>query len=386
MSGLIVKPRSRIFHGHEWVFSSEVKTFFGDPQPGDTISLKDYRDRPLGTAIFQPNSQVVARRFSRRKQSIDYEFLHRRISQAITLRENYPTLASSPHRIVWSDSDGLPGVIVDRYGEHVILQVNTLAMYQNLELIGEVLKELLSPLSLTLCNYAQELVSEGLAQETRTLYGEAQKTFLTQVGDTRFEIDVYQPKSLLALDQIDTHSNLLQYVKGKRVLVLYSGNGVLATGCAKAGATQVTAVDRSEDTLPLLTQNTQINGVAIESIQYDVLAFLKRCDSQYDTILIDLSHNNIPTKKLKDLLKTFKELHTRSIELLHKDGILSTLSSHPQIQQQDLLELAIDAAVSAKKTLRLLSSHQQRADHPILPAMCETFSLKGHTLQLAPSR
>ncbi len=392
MSGLIVKPRSRIFHGHEWVFSSEVKTFFGDPQPGDTITLKDYRDRPLGTAIFQPHSQVVARRFSRRKQSIDHEFLQRRISQAIELRENYPTLESSPCRLVWSDSDGLPGVIVDQYGEHILLQVSTLAMYQKLELIVEVLTKLLSPTSITLCNHAHELVSEGIPQETRTLYGEDQKTFLTQVGSTHFEVDVYQPESLLPLQQLDlynslhSHAALQQYIKGKNVLILYAGNGALATSCAKAGATKVTAVDRCEHTQTLLKRNAELNSASIDSIQFDVLAFLKRCDSHYDAVIIDLSRSTVPTKKLKDLLKNLKELHTRSLELLTKDGTLTTLSAHPQVHQRELLELIVDSAVSAKKTLRLLTTHQQRADHPILPAMSETCSFKGYTLQLAPNR
>jgi 23S rRNA (cytosine1962-C5)-methyltransferase len=120
MAGIIIKPRSRIFQGHDWVYASEIQKTFGDPQPGDVISLKDFRDRPLGTAIYNPESQIVARRISRRKQKLDREFFERRIGQAIAQRERSdidPRLA----RLVWSESDGLPGIVVDCYGDHVVL-------------------------------------------------------------------------------------------------------------------------------------------------------------------------------------------------------------------------------------------------------------------------
>jgi len=111
MAGIIIKPRSRIFHGHDWVYRSEILKTFGDPEAGEVITMKDYRDRPLGCAIYNPNSQIVARRISRRKQKLDAEFFNRRISQAIELRKSSgvdPELC----RIVWSESDALPGVIV----------------------------------------------------------------------------------------------------------------------------------------------------------------------------------------------------------------------------------------------------------------------------------
>ena len=138
MAGIIIKPRSRIFHGHDWVYASEIQKTFGAPEPGDVITLKDFRDRPLGTAIYNPESQIVARRISRRKQKLDSEFFERRIGQAIALRERSgidPRLA----RLVWSESDGLPGMVVDCYGDHVVLQTLTLAMYLRRELIAEAL-------------------------------------------------------------------------------------------------------------------------------------------------------------------------------------------------------------------------------------------------------
>src|SRR2546421_1689781 len=126
MAGIVVKPRARILHGHDWVFSSEVLKVFGNPADGDVISLKDGKDHLVGSAIYNSKSQIVARRFSRRKQDLDQDFFKRRIAQAIEYRQRRrvdPNLC----RLVWSESDGLPGIVLDRYGEHVVLQTLTLA-------------------------------------------------------------------------------------------------------------------------------------------------------------------------------------------------------------------------------------------------------------------
>src|SRR5450755_4426964 len=139
MAGLVVKPRARILHGHDWVFYREVLKAFGNPADGDVISLKDGRDRLIGSAIYNSKSQIVARRFSRRRQDLDLDFFQRRIAQAMDYRKRRgidPRLC----RVVWSESDGLPGVIVDRYGNHAVLQTLTLAMDMRKSLIVEALK------------------------------------------------------------------------------------------------------------------------------------------------------------------------------------------------------------------------------------------------------
>src|SRR5258708_15768326 len=114
MAGIVVRPRARIFHGHDWVFNTEVLKVFGDPEPGSIISLKDGRDRMLGSAIYNPRSQIVARRFSRRREKLDLEFFTRRIDQAHEVRRQW-TLDGDPGRIVWTKSYGLPRLNVDRY-------------------------------------------------------------------------------------------------------------------------------------------------------------------------------------------------------------------------------------------------------------------------------
>src|ERR1700724_205702 len=141
MAGIVIRPRARILHGHDWVFSSEVLKVFGKPADGDVISLKDGKDRLIGSAIYNSKSQIVARRFSRRKQELDLDFFKRRIAQAAEYRIRRgvdPRLC----RVVWSESDGLPGVIIDRYGDHFVLQTLTLAMDMRKDLIANAIVDL----------------------------------------------------------------------------------------------------------------------------------------------------------------------------------------------------------------------------------------------------
>src|SRR5215468_3627172 len=140
MAGIVVKPRARILHGHDWVFSSEVLKVFGTPADGDVISLKDGRDHLIGSAIYNSKSQIVARRFSRRKQNLDLDFFQRRIAQATEYRARRG-MNEKLCRLVWSESDGLPGVIIDRYGDHLVLQTLTLAMDQRKDLIVQAIAD-----------------------------------------------------------------------------------------------------------------------------------------------------------------------------------------------------------------------------------------------------
>src|SRR3954465_2200776 len=172
MAGIVIKPRARILHGHDWVFSSEVLKVFGKPKDGDVISLKDGKDRLLGSAIYNGKSQIVARRFSRRKQDLDLDFFQRRIAQAAEYRTRRgvdPRLC----RIVWSESDALPGVIVDRYGDNLVLQTLTLAMDQRKATILEALTSALGPIdSILERNDAPVRRAEGMELQAGVLFGE----------------------------------------------------------------------------------------------------------------------------------------------------------------------------------------------------------------------
>src|SRR6266446_6298610 len=159
MAGIVVKPRARILHGHDWVFSSEVLKVFGSPADGDVISLKDGKDRLIGSAIYNSKSQIVARRFSRRKQDLDLDFFQRRIAQAAEYRTRRG-IDAQLCRIVWSESDGLPGVIIDRYRDRFVLQTLTLAMDMRKELIATAMVDLFGAVTIIERNRSEEHTSE----------------------------------------------------------------------------------------------------------------------------------------------------------------------------------------------------------------------------------
>ncbi len=386
MPGIIIKPRSRIFHGHDWVYSSEILKTFGNPEPGEVISMKDYKDRPLGSAIYNPESQIVARRISRRKQKLDAEFFTRRISQAIELRKN-SGVNIDLCRIIWSESDALPGVIVDRYEDHLVLQTLTLAMEKNKQIIIDVLVDLLAPKSIILRNDSPMLKAEGIEPNISMVYGENPGPFTVTANGIIFEIDLLDgQKTGLYLDQLDAHAAIMKYAKGKRVLDCFCNQGGFALACAMAGAESVTAVDISESAIEATKKNAELNGVEINAIKQNAFDFLSNCKEKYDIVILDPPSFTRNKKTLNDAMRGYKEIHLRGLKLLEDNGIMSTYCCSHHASRELFLKNVVSASVDAKRTVRLIENHGQRLDHPILPAIPETEYLKGFTFQLTPSR
>lgn len=387
MSGLIIKPRSRIFHGHEWVFASEVQKTLGKPENGDLISLKDFRDRPLGTAIYNSNSLVVARRISRRKQQLDQEFFERRIQQAIDLRERTSGIDLKLCRLVFSDADGLPGVIVDRYADNIAIQLHTPAMHQRKDIIVAALLKLLSPNTIVLRNDSSLLNDEGLGIEIQLLHGENLEPFVIDTGSAFFEVDLLSqqaPPPCYSL--MESYTAIAELSKGKKVLDVYCGQGGFSLNCAKAGALSVTAVDASEDAVKACQRNATLNGVDIKVIHHNPFDFLKHHEDNYDLIIINPPFVIKNKKTLNEAMRNYKDLHLRALNLLNQDGVLATFCNSHHVSRELLVHNTTQSSVDAKRTLRMIQQHSQRADHPILPAIPETDNLKGFTLELAPSR
>jgi 23S rRNA (cytosine1962-C5)-methyltransferase len=386
MAGLIIAPRARIFHGHEWIYSTEIKKTFGDPQPGDVITLKDFRDRPLGSAIYNPQSQIVARRFSRRRQDLDVDFFMRRIRQAIEHRRRCG-LDESLCRLVWSESDGLPGLIVDRYGPHLSVQTLTLAMDLRRELIREALVALLAPLSIVLRNDSPFRKAEGMEPGIAMLYGEQPCAFVVRANDLDFEIDLYDgQKTGLYLDQLHSHAAIATLAAGKRVLDCFTNQGGFALACAKAGATQVTAVDVSASACAAARRNAELNGLAIDVLEHNVFDFLKHAKPEYDLIILDPPSFTRNKKTLMDAMRGYKEIHLRALKLLDKGGILATFCCSHHASRELFLDNLVDASVDAKKSLRLVAEYSQRADHPVLISIPETSYLKGFGVEVIAAR
>lgn len=390
MPGLIIKPRARIFHGHEWVYSNEIKKTFGDPSPGDIVSLKDFRDRPLGSAIYNPKSQIVARRFSRRKQDLDADFFIRRINRAINWRKDKTNIDVSLCRIVWSESDGLPGLIIDRYGDYVVIQTLTLAMDLRIEEISTAIMDTLSPKGIIARNDSPSRIAEGLDQETSILTGDTPDIFHLSYINTSFTIDLLSgQKTGLYLDQLDNYKKVSRFAPEKNVLDCFTNQGGFALSCSLNGANSVTAIDISDKAIQTAQNNAHKSGAKqIEWLQANVFDELKTYDSErrnFDLIILDPPSFTRNKKSLSDAMRGYKEIHLRSLKLLNPGGILVTFTCSHHVSDHAFLDMIKSASVDAKKNLRLIEEYTQRADHPVNPLIPETSYLKGFSFEVIPS-
>lgn len=388
MAGLVIKPRARILHGHDWVYASEVLKAFGDPQDGEIVSLKDGRDHMLGSAIYNSKSQIIARRFSRQRQFLDPDFFRRRIAQAVDYRARRgvnPRLC----RLVWSESDGLPGVIVDRYGDTLVLQTLTLAMDRRKEVIVEALKTVVQPAAIIERNDAPIRKAEGMELVTGVLFGEVSPIDIEVLG-LQFQVDPLQgQKTGFYLDQIDACATVAKWAQGRRVLDCFANQGAFALACAKQGAASVKAVEISGECVELMRSNAALNGLAAEALEANVFDFLKdeeRRGAQYDLIILDPPSFTKSKEKLQDAMRGYKEIHLRALKLLSPTGLLATFCCSHHVSAEIFMETITDALVDAKKTVRKLHTFQQGFDHPILPTLPETEYLRGWLFEMAPGR
>ena len=386
MPGLVIKPRSRIFHGHDWVYTSEIKKSFGNPQPGEVISLKDFKDKPLGSAIYNPKSQIVARRFSRRKQDLDKDFFLRRLQLAFSLRERLP-VDPLLCRLAWSESDGLPGLIVDRYGGHLVIQTLTLAMDQRINLIVDALQELLSPQSIIVRNDSPMRKAEGLETSNFVAFGKDPDPLILEHGSLKFKSTLLTgQKTGLYLDQLDTYQQVATLAEGKRVLDCFSNQGGFGLACARAGAAAVTCIDISGEAISAAKRNAGINELNLHAVEANAFDYLKTCKETFDLIVLDPPSFTRSKKALNDAMRGYKEIHLRALKLLNHDGYLATFSCSHHVARELFLNNLRSAAVDARRTLRLVESYSQRPDHPIVPTIPETEYLKGFCVQLLPGR
>ena len=389
MAGIVVKPRARIFHGHDWVFSGEVLKVFGNPEDGDVISLKDGKDHLIGSAIYNSKSQIVARRFSRRKQDLDLDFFKRRIAQAAEYRERRqvdPKLC----RVVWSESDGLPGVIVDRYGEHFVLQTLTLAMDLRKDLIANAIVDLFPGVTIVERNDAPVRRAEGMDLQIGVLRGEKPAETQIDISGLKFDVDLLgAQKTGFYLDQARNYETVAQLARGRRVLDCFTNQGAFALACARAGAEEVIGVEENSENIEAANKNAERNQSRVQWIKQDVFQFLRaaeKAEAQYDLIVLDPPSFTKTKGGLRDALRGYRELHVRAFKLLSKDGLLATFSCSHHVSETVFAQMLADALVDARRSARRLRRFEQAPDHPVLPTLPETEYFKGFLLEMMPGR
>jgi 23S rRNA (cytosine1962-C5)-methyltransferase len=400
MAGIVIKPRARVLHGHDWVFSSEVLKVFGNPADGDVISLKDGKDHLIGSAIYNSRSQIVARRFSRRRQDLDQDFFRRRIAQASEYRDRRE-IDASLRRVVWSESDGLPGLIIDRYGDNFVLQTLTLAMDMRKELIVDAIEHVFcraTPKAFgaarqSLCvierNDAPVRKAEGLDLQSGTLRGTPSQVVI-EVEGMQFEVDFLRGhKTGLYLDQKHNYGIVADYARDRRVLDCFTNQGAFALACARAGATEVTGVEENSENIAAAKRNAARNEVKADWVQQDVFQFLRgaeKAGAQYDLIVLDPPSFTRTKSGVRDALRGYRELQMRAFRLLSKDGLLAAFSCSHHVDDAAFLQTITDALVDARRSARQLRRFEQAPDHPVLPTIPETEYVRGFLLEMMPGR
>jgi 23S rRNA (cytosine1962-C5)-methyltransferase len=405
MAGIVIKPRARILHGHDWVFSSEVLKIFGEPADGDVISIKDGRDRMLGSAIWNSKSQIVARRFSHRRQDLDADFFRRRIKQAAEYRARRgvnPEL----HRVVWSESDGLPGVIIDRYGEQFVLQIMTMAMDQRRQLIVDAMREVFDSrgsASLARAKMAGDATAlqtiierndapvrkaEGLELRTGILCGQSNTTEI-EINSVKFEIDLlHAQKTGFYLDQLPHYATVAEFAPGRRVLDCFTNQGAFALVCARADARETIGVEAQIDAIHAARENAKRNQLTVRWVEEDVFAYLRgaeKAGAEFDLVVLDPPSFTKTKGGLRDAIRGYRELHLRAFKLLSRDGLLATFSCSHHVTEAILADTIAAALVDARRSARRLHRFEQAVDHPILPTMPETEYFKGFLLEMKAS-
>lgn len=389
MAGLVIRPRARILHGHDWVYATEVLKTFGSPEDGGLVSLKDGRDKLLGTAIYNSKSQIVARRISRRRQVLDADFFTRRITQAAEFRDRMGC-RKDLRRVVWSESDGLPGVIVDQYDRTLVLQTLTLAMDRHKELIAEVLMQTLGAAGVIERNDAPVRALEGMQPSTGALAGDPVSALRVEIDGVFFDVDLAGgQKTGFYLDQADSYRAVAAHAHGKRVLDCFANQGGFALACARAGAREVIAVEAGAESCERLEHNSRTNALSVQCVRADVFDFLKtsaRSDEKFDLIILDPPSFTKAKGKVTDALRGYRELHLRAGELLAPDGLLATFSCSHHVDLTTFSGVVADGLMDARRSARVIGEFRQAADHPVVLHLPETSYLKGLLLAMMPGR
>ncbi len=374
------KAADRVSSGHPWIFASDIADR-GDAQPGDAVKVADPRGRPIGVAHYSSTSQITLRLLSSKPEPIDQEFFRRRLTAAILHRERV-VKDSTACRLVFSEADLLPGLIVDRYGAYLVIQTLSQGMERSRDLIIRCLQELLAPAGILARNDAAVRKLESLPLEVTVVSGEIPERVAIAMNGLNLEADLLKgQKTGVYLDQRENYLAAANFAHG-RVLDCFTSTGGFALHTARR-VESVEAVDSSSTALATAEANAKTNGIAnIQFRQADAFDFLSGIDRKFGTIVLDPPAFAKSRKMLDDAAKGYKEINLRALKLLDPGGVLVTCSCSHHVSEAMLLEIVAEAALDAGKTLRILERRTQAADHPILLTVPETLYLKCVILEV----
>ncbi len=383
----------RLRSGHLWIFSNEVDiaaTPLRGFAAGDLAVVENARGEALGTAYVNPESLIAARIMSREVRTpIDRAFFVKRLERALSLRNG---IYGQPcYRLIYGESDGLPGLVIDRFGEVFVMQTTTAGMERWQNVLLEALEQMFAPRAVVIRNTSSLRALEGLENEIRVAAGELSGPVTITENGARFLVDpLAGQKTGWFFDHRDNRARLARLCAGKRVLDLFAYTGAWSLPAALAGAAAVECVDASAPALALAAENARLNGVskALSFTCADVFEFLRmaRDDrSRYEVIVLDPPAF---IKRKKDAVKgleAYRRLNQAALQVLTPGGVLVSASCSYHLSRDALHDLLRAAARHLDRHLVFIGQGGQGADHPVHPAIPETDYLKAFFCQAGSS-
>ena len=385
---LKIKAGRRFKQGHPWVFSNELEKPAERPEAGDIVSLRQQDGSFLAYGFYHPNSLIAFRALTGKEQLPDEGFFSGLIDQAISLRDKvYPE--SNARRLIHSESDGLPGLIVDQFNDVLSVQINSAGMERLIDTILPLLKQKMGAANIVIRNDSSLRKLEGLEQYT-TIWQSDGKDSTADIVENgiQYHVDVmHGQKTGFFIDQRENRYAFRRFIeKGDRVLDAFCNDGGFALNAILAGAAHVDAADISDPALQRAEKNASINDLSdnINFIKTDVMKWLPglKPEQLYDVVNVDPPSFASNRKSIPVARKAYRKLHGSAMQVLKVGGILSTSCCSHHISEEDFLDSVQQAAVRNGRQCQMLFRGGPPADHPVLLAMPESGYLKFHLFRV----
>ena len=375
------KGEARILRGHPWIFRTDVVRAQGIT-PGAVVRVEGSRGRPLGFAFYSDRSEIRLRMIDR-GETLSESFLRDRVEAAVGWRQSVAEGAAAC-RLVHGEGDRLPSLIVDRYGDHLVVQTLSQGTEARKDELVRVLVELLRPAGILERNDPRVRALEGLDQRVGLLYGEVPERVEVKEGDVTFEADLWRgQKTGLFLDQRENHLMARAYARG-RVLDGFSYHGGFALHAARV-AGEVLAVDTSAEAVAQIVRNAERNGLANVAARdanlFDLLRELHDRGERFDTVILDPPAFAKSKDAVEKAVRGYKEINLRALKLLEPGGCLITCSCSYHVHEADFEEILAAAAADASATVTVVEKRRQARDHPVVLGVPETYYLKCFVLR-----
>lgn len=371
--------RARVRTGHPWVFINELEDVPGPEFDGQALPLEDARGHHLGIGIVNTRSQISWRRYSAGHEAWNREFFAKALQEAERNREEEPF-----RRLVWSEADDLPGLVVDQFDDVLVVQALTKAIDLALPVIVELLQEQLSPREILLRNDAPARKKEGLDVYARTVSGQPLKPFWAEIYNVQYFLDLEgAQKTGFYLDQRQEHFKVATLAPDWRVLDAFCNQGAFALNCAIAGAREVIAIDSSEEALEQGRANAERNEVEVQFLKANVFDyFSNNRDERFDLVVLDPPSFAPNRRSLQGAAKGYKELHVRAFNCLNPGGILATYCCSHHVSRSLFREIIEEAAADTRRKVQVMYETGQPLDHPVIMNFPESEYLKGFVLRV----